>query len=499
MKYLLLLSNHLNQEYIKSIDVDKVILVVANEQFRHVRYHQFRIIYHLSAATHFAKQEELILLRNETFVDIFKEFSKEDKFIIYEPNDVWFRELLVSSFEECHLSVEFIPDINFYFEDIVSELGNPPYKLDPLYKKWRKVLNILMDGSQPIGGKYSYDQENRGTPPKELNIEPPLSFDSDQITKDIAKEVSENFSDHPKSLKPFLYPVTSKDASKLLEHFIEFRLPYYGKYQDAMMEQHPFMVHSLLSTSINLGLLMAKDVVKLVEKSYLNGEAPIEATEGFIRQVLGWREYIRGIYLKEMNEGYQNKNTLNHTLEKPRFLYDGDIDLHCLNVTIQETINYGYNHHIERLMIIGNITNLMGIDPIDIREWFNEMYVDSFDWVVTPNVIGMAQYADGGLMSTKPYIASANYINKMSDYCKACKYDPKLKTGEKACPVNALYYYFLDRHEQSLSKNPRMKFMYSNYRKLDNDIYEELMDSAKKVLKQKYMDSYPKQKSDKDE
>ena len=482
MKCLLLLSNNLNKEYLKNIDFDKVFLIIANEQFRYERYHQFRIIYHLSASIHFTKEEDISLIKKENFIDIFKEFSKENEYIIYEPNDVWLKDLILTCLNQCDLSFQFLPDINFFFKDIVNELDEPPYKLDQLYKKWRKKFGILMDKNQPIGGKYSYDQENRNRPPKTLDIDSPIKFKVDDITNDVIKEVNKNFSNHPKSSKKFFYPVSTSDAKRLLKHFIEKRLPYFGTYQDAMMSEHPFMVHSLISTSINLGLLMAKEVVKLIEKSYLDNKAPIEAVEGFIRQVLGWREYIRGIYLKEMNREYQNSNVLNHKLDKPKFLYDGNTDLNCLKTVIKEIIDYGYNHHIQRLMIIGNISNLMGINPIYIREWFNEMYVDSFDWVVTPNVIGMAQYADGGLMSTKPYIASANYINKMSDYCKDCKYNPKEKTGDLACPVNALYYYFLDRHKKKLSKNPRMKFMYANYYKLDKNVYNDLMEYAKKFI-----------------
>lgn len=339
-----------------------------------------------------------------------------------------------------------------------------------------------MGQKSPIGGQFSYDKKNRHKPPKQLKVLPPLVFEMDETSQSLFKDINAMFKDHPTSTVKFTYPVTEEDAMALLEHFIFYRLPFFGQYQDAMMENEPFMAHSMLSASINLGLLMAKDVVKKVTQAYYDKLAPIEAVEGFVRQVLGWREYIRGVYLLEMKQNYHLHNVLNHTHHKPSFFYDGETSLHCMHVAINETIKHAYNHHIQRLMIVGNIANLLQISPQEIRTWFNEMYIDSFDWVVTPNVIGMAQYADGGKMSTKPYIASANYINKMSDYCDACRYDPKQKIGDKACPINALFYTFLHTHKDTLKHNPRMKFMYYNYHKLTSTTLNEMLKLVKAIM-----------------
>ncbi len=476
MKHLILFSHQLNDRYIDTIKPDKTTVLATKEQFDIFNYHQFRILYHMSAAKHFAIEKEIDYIVSKNFDQFFTSCPKENHYYFFTPNEEWMSDRLKK--KTSHLSSIYHPDINFFFPDITKEIGDPPYKLDPLYRKWRSQFDILMEGDKPIGGKFSYDQDNRNRPPKTLDIPKPITFDMDEISLSIYESIKTQYAHHPTSDEPFKYPVTQTDAKALLKHFIDNRLKYYGKYQDAMMANEPFMVHSLLSASINLGLLFAEDVVKEVEKAYHEDKAPIEAVEGFIRQVLGWREYIRGIYFKEMPDGYGNLNKLTNQSDKPSFLYNGKISLRCISTVITETINYGYNHHIERLMIIGNILNLLGVSPQNVREWFNEMYIDSFDWVVTPNVIGMAMYADGGLMSTKPYVASANYINKMSNYCKDCIFDPKEKYGDKACPVNALYYAFLDRHKSTLQDNPRMKFMYMNYKKLSTDNLNKLLDLA---------------------
>jgi deoxyribodipyrimidine photolyase-related protein len=473
----LLLTNHLNQMYINHDET--AILIASKEQFNHFRYHQFRIIYHLSAAKHFSKEMNIPFLYKDSFDEIFNGLDSTESYVVADPHDVWLKDRLAKSALMNQITLSFSSDPNFFIKDITLELKNPPYKLDPYYKRWRHRFNILIDASnKPIGGKYSYDQSNREPPPISLDVQPPMSFEADEITISVSNYVKETFVDHPKSNLTFKYPVTTNAAEKLLDHFIKHRLKFFGIYQDAMMINEPFMVHSLVSASINLGLLSAVQVVKKVEQSYHDGIAPLEAVEGFIRQVLGWREYIRGIYLKE-GISYIESNHLNNQESLPGLFYTGNTDLNCMKTVINETLDYAYNHHIQRLMILSNISNLMEIKPFHIRRWFNEMYIDSFDWVVTPNVIGMGMFADGGLMSTKPYISSANYINKMSNYCKECKYNPKEKTGENACPINAMYYQFLGKHESKLSKNHRMGYMLNHYKRLSPQVYQEMLDTIK--------------------
>lgn len=468
-KTLLLLSNHLNPRYLLP-HMDKTIVITTDEQFRLFLYHQTRIILHRSAAEHFALHEQIPYLHSETYLQLANTLSNTEVYI-YDPYDVGHKKVLKEAFH--HHKVNFLPDLNFYHLNPEQLLSNPPYKLDPYYRTWRQETGILMEDSKPTGGKYSFDTENRKKAPKEWMVTPPLSFAADDTTKRVIEYTSSTFSNHPFSSYAFEYPVTREDALTTLTHFIAYRLPYFGDHQDAMLQGEPWMAHSLLSASINLGLLFIDEVVEAVE----NADAPVAAKEGFIRQILGWREYIRAIYVAQM-PSYVTRNFLDLHHPLPPLMYNAKTSMNCLSNVVQETIDHAYNHHIQRLMILGNITTLIGVDPNQVREWFNEMYVDSFDWVVTPNVMGMASYADGGLMSTKPYVASANYINNMSNYCASCRFDPTKKTGDNACPVNVWYYDFLDRHQERLAINPRMVYMYANYRKLDPNDLDEIRRTA---------------------
>ena len=481
MTHLVLLSHHLNAAYIQNVPCDTVTIAVTKAQFETHRYHKKRIVYHLAAAFHFASEHDIPILYEPTWADVLNNLPSDDEFIVYEPVEWSMKQDVWDAFmaDGRHLTMR--PDLNFMVDDILMELGDPPFKLDPLYRRWRHRFNILIENGKPVGGKYSFDAANRNRPPKTLDVREPLMFPADAITTDVIRMVEDDFRNHPGEAGDFQYPVTRDDALLLLDHFIAYRLERFGTYQDAMMEDRPFMVHSLLSAAINLGLLSAEEVVRDVEQAYHNG-APLEAVEGFIRQILGWREYIRGVYLR-MGKDYKQNNALGHHQPLPGWFYDADVDLNCLNTTISETIGNGYNHHIQRLMIIGNLANLIGVRPLEVNNWFNEMYIDSFDWVVTPNVIGMALYADGGVMSTKPYISSAAYINRMSNYCKSCKYDPTKRTGANACPVNALFYHFLDRHRERLASNPRMTYMYANLNKLDENTRDELVDYARQFIR----------------
>ena len=463
-KTLLLLSNHLNRRYLLP-HMDNTIVITTDEQFRLFLYHQTRIILHQSAAQHFANHENLTFFHGSTYDEVCQ-FIGESDIYVYDPYDSEHKKIIQDAFSA--QSLEFLPDLNFYHENPATLLSNPPYKLDPNYRIWRQDNDILMDKGKPVGGKYSFVTENRKTSPKEWRVPPPLFFEADALTKQVIQDVQATYLSNPSSKHSFIYPVTRDDALATLQHFITYRLPYFGDHQDAMLQDQPWMAHSLLSASINLGLLFVDEVVKAVEVA----KAPLAAREGFIRQVLGWREYIRAIYVAQM-PSYITHNYLNHHHPLPPLMYNAKTSMNCLSNVVQETIDHAYNHHIQRLMILGNITTLLGVDPSQVRQWFNEMYVDSFDWVVTPNVIGMASYADGGLMSTKPYVASANYINKMSNYCSSCRFAPTKKTGDNACPVNVWYYDFLDRHQERLATNPRMVYMYANYRKLaPNDLQD---------------------------
>ena len=288
----------------------------------------------------------------------------------------------------------------------------------------------------------------------------------DAITKDVAALVEARFPDHMGSTDGFSFAVTRKDAQAIADIFIADFLPSFGETQDAMLASDPFLNHALLSFYINIGLLDPLEICRAAERAYLEGAAPIEAVEGFIRQIIGWREYVRGIYWLA-GPGYEHRNFFEARRPLPDFFWTGKTDMRCLSTVIGETIDHAYAHHIQRLMITGNFALLAGLDPYALHIWYLEVYADAFEWVELPNVVGMSQYADGGFLASKPYAASGAYVSRMSDYCTGCRYDVKQKTGDKACPLNALYWHFLDRHADKLSRNRRLAQPYATWRRMD--------------------------------
>ena len=481
MKTLLLFPFQLNQIYISELSIDFKNIIVFDHLSFYTRYkfHKKRIALHRSALLHFVeahKHYPITHLWIEDLDDFYQTYNNDDTYMYY-PND---RSDM--SFIEPLSNVHFYDDPLFLVNrhEWQSLLTKKPWKMDTIYRQLRNKYQILMAHGKPIGGKYSYDGDNRKPYKKGLTFHPNMTFDLDSISIDVIQWTNALFKDHPGDLKTIEYPVSRSQALEALDHFIHYRLATFGDHQDVMMKHNPFMSHSLLSTSLNLGLLTPIEVIQKTEKAFHDQLANIEPVEGFIRQILGWREYIRGVYL--MTPDYHMKNELNHHLKLPNFYWTGNTELNCLSHTIHETISNSYNHHIQRLMILSNYANLIGVAPKEVNDWFNTMYVDSFDWVVTPNVMGMGLYADGGQMSTKPYISGASYIKKMSNYCEDCKYDPTIKTGEKACPFNSLYWHFIDTHKDNLKNNPRMSMMLNLHHKMDKDLKTSYKKQAKKHI-----------------
>jgi len=283
--------------------------------------------------------------------------------------------------------------------------------------------------------------------------------------------------DHPGSLKQFDWPVTRSQALQVLNDFIEKRLPFFGQYQDAMWTGQPWLYHSHLSAALNLKLLNPREVVLAAEDAYRRGEVPLASAEGFIRQILGWREFVRGIYWSQMPD-YERRNALHARHRLPAFFWQGDTDMVCLREAIHQTLQYGYAHHIQRLMVTGLYTMLLGVDPHEVHRWYLAVYVDAVEWVELPNTLGMGQYADGGVMASKPYAATGKYIQRMSNYCKGCRYDPAESVGPNACPFTTLYWDFLKRHEAVLARNPRMVMQIRNLSRLDPVRLEQIEQQA---------------------
>ena len=357
--------------------------------------------------------------------------------------------------------------------------GRKQLRLEYWYRELRHKTGILMDGKEPVGGQWNFDADNRESFGKAgpQNVPPPTRFAPDAITQEVVALVNGQFASHPGSLHSFGWPVTRANALLVLQAFIKERLPLFGQYEDAMWSGEPWLYHSHLSSALNLKLLNPREVVQAAEDAHRAGHAPLAAVEGFIRQILGWREFVRGIYWTEMPE-YLERNALNAQAELPVWYWTGNTDMACLKDAIGQTLEHGYAHHIQRLMVTGLYALLLGVKPQAVHTWYLSVYVDAVEWVELPNTLGMGQFGDGGLMASKPYVASGKYIQRMSNHCKGCKYDPAQSTGATACPYTTLYWDFLMRHEVLLKKNPRMAMQLKNLARLDDAAREAITTQA---------------------
>ena len=359
--------------------------------------------------------------------------------------------------------------------------GRRSLTLEYFYRDMRRKTGLLMRGKDPEGGKWNFDVENRKPAQPDLFRPKHPVFPPNAITLEVLDLVERQFSGNMGSTKDFGFAVTRADAERAARVFIHDFLPSFGETQDAMLTEEPFLNHSLLSFYINIGLLDPLAVCRAAERAYLEGNAPLNSVEGFIRQIIGWREYIRGIYWMKM-PGYENSNVFDVHRPLPDFFWSGSTDMNCVSTAIRQTINFAYAHHIHRLMVIGNFSMLVGLDPHAVHEWYLSVYADAFEWVELPNVIGMSQFADGGFMASKPYAASGAYINRMSDYCEGCRYDVAKKDGEDACPLNALYWDFLDRNAGTLSSNHRLAQIYTSWHRMGDDKKQSYRESASLFL-----------------
>ena len=354
-------------------------------------------------------------------------------------------------------------------------------RMEYFYRDMRRKTGLLMDGDQPVDGQWNFDAENRKPAPRDLMMPRPLRFEPDAITRDVLAIVADRFGDHPGRVDGFDFAVTRADALAQQAHFLDHALASFGDYQDAMLSGAPYLWHSVLSPYLNTGLLDPLDLCRAVEARFRDGKVPLNAAEGFIRQIIGWREYMRGIYWHE-GPDYTGRNFLDAKRPLPDFYWTGATDMHCLAQAIGQTLDLAYAHHIQRLMVTGNFAMLIGADPHAVHEWYLAVYADGYEWVEAPNTIGMSQFADGGLLSSKPYAASGAYIDRMSDYCGTCRYDVKKRTGPDACPFNALYWDFLARNHAKLGRNPRLAMPYRSWAKMDPTTRDALRQSAATFL-----------------
>lgn len=340
--------------------------------------------------------------------------------------------------------------------------GRAQLRMEYFYRMMRRRTGLLMDGDEPVGGQWNFDADNRKAASRDLLMTQPLRFPPDAVTRQVIAMVERDFPDNFGDIAPFWFAVTRRDAEAAFDEFVANRLARFGTFQDAMLDGEKFLYHAVIAQYLNIGLLDPRAVCAAVDRAYREGAIPINAAEGFIRQILGWREYVRGLYWWRM-PGYARENALGATRALPGFYWTAKTDMACVAACVRQTREEAYAHHIQRLMVTGNFALLAGIDPDEVHRWYLAVYADAYEWVELPNTIGMSQFADGGLLASKPYVASGAYINRMSDYCGGCRYDVQSRHGADACPFNPLYWDFIARHSERLKAIPRMRLALKNW------------------------------------
>lgn len=470
-----------------------VILIESLQYAKQRRYHCQKLVLVWSAMRHFA--EELHNRGWSVTYEITEDLAiplsnwvKNNKITelrVMAPNDRPFSQMIESLNLTC--PVTFIPNNHFLWTKRDFQEWAKSQKslvMENFYRTGRKRLQILMEGNQPVGGQWNFDKQNRKPPKGKLNTPNTLWFEPDATTLEVINWVkSQDFPTYGE-VEPFRWAVTRQQALQVLDFFIQYRLPAFGPYQDAMVTGEETMWHSMLSPYLNIGLLQPLEVIQAAETAYLEKGLDLGGVEGFIRQVLGWREYMHGVY-HYMDADYAKRNWFNHTQPLPEFYWDAEkTDMNCLRQILTQVEQTGYAHHIQRLMVLSNFALISGISPQELEEWFHAVFIDAYDWVMQTNVMGMGQFADGGVLASKPYAASANYINKMSDYCGSCVYMQQKRTGEKACPFNFFYWDFLNRHRDKLKAQGRMSLIVGQLERIST---EEL-----KIISQKSVEWHAK-------
>jgi deoxyribodipyrimidine photolyase-related protein len=481
---------------------DVILMMEVVEEATYVRHHKQKIAFLFSAMRHFARElqekgfnVEYVKLDDKgnsgSFTGEVERALKRHKLtriITTEPGEWRVLEMIRQWEARFGLPVEIREDDRFFcsrgrFARWAE--GRKSFRMEFFYREMRRESGLLMDGDEPVGGEWNFDKENRKSLPANERVMKRDRFAPDEITRDVIALVEKRFASHFGSCDKFGWAVTRKDALRALQHFIKDALPRFGDYQDAMKQGEPFLYHSIISPYLNCGLLEAREVCVAAERAYQKGTAPLNAVEGFIRQVLGWREYVRGIYWLKMPH-YATTNALNAARKLPPFFWTADTQMNCIKQVVQETSVHAYAHHIQRLMVTGNFALLAGVAPQEIEDWYLSVYADAFDWVELPNVHGMVMFADGGLLASKPYAASGAYINRMSDYCGQCHYKVAQKSGADACPFNILYWHFLIENEKQLARNPRMAMPYRNLKNMDEKRRKEITREAEAFLSSMY-------------
>ncbi len=483
-----------------NLEHDTVLLAEVREEATYVRHHKKKIAFVFSAMRHFAAdlKADGITVRyvrhddpqngGSLFAEVSRAFGEQgfDQVIVTQAGEYRLHAAMLEWHHQLGVPVEIRADNRFIstpdeFNDWAE--GRKALRMEFFYREMRRKTGLLMEADgDPTGGQWNFDTDNRETLPE--GVKPPdrLGIAPDAMTSSVLMEVEAAFGDHFGDLEPFDYAVTAEDAQTLFDHFLDVCLPLFGTYQDAMAGGDPFLFHSVIALYLNAGLLDPLACCQAAEARYREGRAPLNAVEGFIRQILGWREYVRGIYWREMPD-YKSRNVFKADRPLPAFYWTGETRMACIRDVVSETRAHAYAHHIQRLMITGNFALLAGLDPDAVNEWYLVVYADAYEWVQLPNTHGMALYADGGLLASKPYAASGAYINRMSNYCKSCHYKVSKKNGAQACPFNYLYWNFLIENEDVLKGNPRLAMPYRNLAKMDGERRDAIRDDAARFFR----------------
>ena len=493
------LSHHLSALEGADKDNDLVVMAEVHSEASYTNHHRKKLVFIFSAMRHFADALEEDGWRvhyqryhpdnpaqsiEQVIAELAREYQPE-RVITTECGEWRLHEQISRWHKTLGIPVEIRPDTRFVCN--IDEFarwaeGRKQLRMEFFYREMRKKTGLLMTSEgQPEGGQWNFDTDNRkkwaGKPPAPA----PFREEPDAITTEVIELVNEYFSEHFGTTGNFHYAVTAEQAQEALAHFVDFALPCFGDYQDAISDNEDWLFHSILSPYLNTGLLDPMEVCEEAVRAWHAGRAPLNAVEGFVRQIIGWREFVRGIYWLLM-PGYARENRLGNSRELPWFYWTGDTKMRCMHKAINATARNAYAHHIQRLMITGNFALLAGVKPEAICDWYLAVYIDAFDWVELPNTLGMVMHADGGYLGSKPYAASGKYIQRMSDHCQNCHYRVQDATGDRACPFNSLYWHFIDRHREDFANNPRMTMMYRNWDKQKPERREALRARADWVL-----------------
>jgi deoxyribodipyrimidine photolyase-related protein len=480
--YHLLYPNQLSSKLLDGIDktTTTLLMVESRARQRMLPFHKKKLVFEISASRHFAEKRRTegwmvdYVIGEETECDVVERLVSESpdcRVAAFRPLD-WHLAADLGTLAQRmqdHLTVSDNPSNLADTSVYASKVKSGGYRMEFFYRDMRRMTGILMDAGKPVGGEWNYDKDNRKPLPRGLDLPEVPQFEPDVLTRDVMEYVNRHFKGHMGSTEGFAMAVTEHDAQLLAGDFLMHRLADFGPYEDAMKYGEDLLFHSGLSAHMNIGLLEPLDLCRKAEEMYHKGSVPLPSAEGFIRQIIGWREYVR-VYYDAMMPDAVHANALGHNKALPDMYWTGQTNgMRCMEGCLKPVLEQGYIHHIPRLMVLSNFANLTNTDPAQLYLWFWYAFVDAHDWVVLPNVLGMSTYADGGVLASKPYIAGGNYINKMSDFCKGCRYDPGKRTGEDACPFTFLYWNYVDANRVMLTQNARLSFPVATYDKMGDD------------------------------